>query len=56
MSDNVVDINSKRDDIRHKRKEKQLNDLKSKFEKALPTEEHDPKKKLLNLFKKKPKK
>ena len=56
MSDKIVDISSKRDDVRHKRKEKQLNDLKSKFEKALPTEEHDPKKKLLKLFKKKPKK
>ncbi|MBN0988675.1 MULTISPECIES: hypothetical protein [Amphritea] len=55
MSDNVVDINSKRDDLRHKRKEKQLNELKSKFEKALPTEEQDPKQKLLSLFKKKPK-
>ncbi|WP_296060228.1 hypothetical protein [uncultured Amphritea sp.] len=56
MNDKIVDINSKRDDVRHKRKEKQLNELKNKFEKALPTEEHDPKKKLLNLFKKKPKK
>lgn len=56
MSDKVVDINSKRDDVRHKRKEKQLMDMKNKFEKALPTEEHDPKKKLLSLFKNKPKK
>ncbi|WP_164549020.1 hypothetical protein [Amphritea opalescens] len=56
MSDKIVDINSKRDDLRHKRKEKQLNEMKSLFEKALPTEEQDPKKKLLNLFKKKPKK
>lgn len=56
MSDNVVDINSKRDDLRHKRKEKQLSEMKDKFEKALPTEERDPKQKLLNIFKKKPKK
>lgn len=56
MSDNIVDINSKRDDLRHKRKEKRLSDMKNKFEKALPTEEHDPKQKLLNIFKQKPKK
>ncbi len=56
MSDKIVDINSKRDDQRYKRKEQQLNKLKNRFEKALPTEEHDPKKKLLNLFKKKPEK
>ncbi|MDO6562972.1 hypothetical protein Q4488_06195 [Amphritea sp. 1_MG-2023] len=56
MNDKVVDINSKRDDVRHKRKEQQLKDMKNKFEKALPTEEHDPKQKLLNIFRKKPQK
>ena len=53
MSDKVVDISSKRDDARHKRKEKRMDDMKGRFEKALPTEEIDPKKKLLNIFKKK---
>lgn len=56
MSEKVVNINSKRDDLRHKRKEKRLSEMKDKFEKALPTEERDPKQKLLNIFKKKPKK
>ncbi|WP_432473786.1 hypothetical protein [Amphritea sp. HPY] len=55
MSDNVVDISSKRDINRHKRKEQRLDDMKGRFEKALPTEEHDPKQKLLNIFRKKPK-
>ena len=56
MSDKVVDISSKRDDARHKRKEKRLDNMKDRFEKAMPTEEQDPKKKLLKIFKKKPKK
>ena len=56
MSDKVVDISSKRDQAKHKRKEQRLDDLKGRFEKALPTEETDPKKKLLQIFKKKPKK
>lgn len=56
MSDNVVDISSKRDKARHKRKEQRLDDMKGRFEKAMPTEEKDPKQKLLNIFKKKPKK
>lgn len=55
MGDNVVDISSKRDQARHKRKEKRLDNMKDRFEKALPTEEKDPKQKLLNIFKKKPK-
>lgn len=56
MSDKIVDISSKRDEARHKRKEKRLDDMKGRFEKALPTEEQDSKKKLLKMFKKKPKK
>jgi len=55
MGDNVVDISSKRDQVRHKRKEQRLDKIKDRFEKALPTEEKDPKQKLLNIFKKKPK-
>ncbi|WP_271270316.1 hypothetical protein [Aliamphritea hakodatensis] len=57
MSDKVVDISSRRDDARHKRKEQRMDQMKDRFEKAMPTEETDPKKKLLNIFtKKKPKK
>lgn len=56
MTDKIVDISSRRDDVRHKRKEKRLDNMKDRFEKALPTEEHDPKQKLLNIFRKKPKK
>lgn len=56
MSDNVIDIGSRRDHAKHQRKEERLDALKERFEKALPTEEHDPRKKLLKLFKKKPKK
>lgn len=57
MSDNVIDLNSKRDEARHRRKERNLDKMQEHFENALPTEEKDPKKKLLNIFKKgKPKK
>ncbi len=56
MSDKIVDISSRRDDVRHKRKEQRLDNMKDRFEKALPTEENDPKQKLLNIFRKKPKK
>ncbi len=53
MSDKVVDFNSKRDEARHKRKEQRMDNMKDRFEKAMPTEETDSKKKLLNMFKKK---
>jgi len=53
MGDNVVDFNSKRDAARHRRKEQRLDTMQKRFESALPTEEKDPKKKLLNIFKKK---
>ena len=57
MSDNVIDPTSKRDEARHRRKERNLDKMQERFENALPTEEKDPKKKLLNIFKKgKPKK
>ncbi|WP_372836580.1 hypothetical protein [Pontibacterium sp.] len=57
MSDNVIDLNSKRDEARHRRKERNLDKMQERFENALPTEEKDSKKKLLNIFKKgKPKK
>lgn len=57
MSDNVINLNSKRDEARHRRKERNLDKMQERFEKAMPTEEKDPKKKLLNIFKKgKPKK
>ncbi|EAR60604.1 hypothetical protein [Neptuniibacter caesariensis] len=53
MAKNVVDLNASRDKAEHKRKEKKFEALQKRFEKALPTEEQDPKKKLLNIFKKK---
>ncbi|MCP4596216.1 hypothetical protein [Neptuniibacter sp.] len=56
MTNKVVDIASKRDEANHKRKEEKFASLQKRFEKALPTEETDPKKKLLNIFKKKNKK
>ena len=57
MSKNVIDFSAKQDEARHRRKEKNLDKMQARFEKALPTEENDPKKKLLNIFKKgKPKK
>lgn len=52
MAKNVVDLNASRDKAEHKRKEKKFEALQKRFEKALPTEEQDPKKKLLNIFKK----
>lgn len=51
--DNVVSLSAKREQAKHKRKEAKLESLQKRFEKALPTEEKDPKKKLLNVFKKK---
>ncbi len=57
MSKNVVDFGAKREEARHRRKEQNLDAMQKRFEKALPTEEKDPKKKLLNIFSKgKPKK
>ena len=53
MSNNVVDLEGKREEARHQRKEEKFSRLQKRFEKALPTEEKDPKKKLLNIFKKK---
>ena len=53
MSDKVVDISSRQEEKRHQRKEEKFAALQKRFEKALPTEESDPKKKLLKIFKKK---
>ena len=53
MSNNVVDLESKREEARHQRKEEKFSRLQKRLEKALPTDEKDPKKKLLNIFKKK---
>lgn len=53
MGDNVVDISSRKEQHKHKRKEEKFTALQKRFEKALPTEEKDPKAKLLNIFKKK---
>lgn len=50
---NVVDISSRQEQKKHKRKEEKFEALQQRFEQALPTEENDPKKKLLNIFKKK---
>lgn len=51
----IVDLSSKREDARHRRKEEKFSKLQARFEKALPTEETDPKEKLLNIFRKKKK-
>ncbi len=54
MSDkNVVDLQSSREKARHRQKEKKFEAIQKRFEKALPTDEKDPKQKLLNIFKKK---
>lgn len=49
----IVDLNAKREAERHRKKEEKFEALQQRFEKALPTVEKDPKKKLLDLFKKK---
>jgi len=49
----VVDMNASRERVKHKRKEEKFDSLQKRFEKALPTDEPDPKHKLLDLFKKK---
>jgi hypothetical protein len=49
----VVDMNASRERAKHKRKEEKFDSLQKRFEKALPTDEPDPKQKLLDLFKKK---
>lgn len=57
MSKNVVDFGAKREEANHRRKEQSMDAMQKRFEKALPTKETDPKKKLLDIFKKgKPKK
>jgi len=56
MSNNVIDLSSKRDAARHRKKEQNAESLKQRFENALPSEEKDPKKKLLGIFKRKDKK
>ena len=53
MSDNVVDISSRKEQHKHKRKEEKFAALQKRFEKALPADETDPKTKLLKIFKKK---
>ncbi len=55
MTDKVVSLDASREKHKFKKKEQKLEKIQQQFEKALPTEERDPKKKLLNLFKKKPK-
>ena len=51
--ENVVSLADKREQAKHKHKEAKMASLQRRFEKALPTEEKDPKQKLLNIFKKK---
>lgn len=53
MGDNVVEFSSRQEDKEHKRKEEKFDALQKRFEKALPIDETDPKKKLLKIFKKK---
>lgn len=49
----IVDLNATREKARHRQKEERFEALQQRFEKALPTDDKDPKKKLLDLFKKK---
>ncbi len=53
MGNNVVDLSASREKAKHRKKEEHFSSLQKRLEKALPTEETDPKKKLLNIFKKK---
>lgn len=52
MANNVVDLNSQRENARHRRKEKSLDDMQKQFERALPTEKSS-KDKLLDIFRRK---
>jgi len=56
MAGNVIDFSSRQAKAREKKKEEQADALKRRFENAVPTEEKDPKKKLLNIFTKNKKK
>lgn len=49
----VIDFNSKREAAKHQNKEQRADAMKDRFEKALPSEETSPKKKLLGIFKRK---
>ncbi len=49
----VIDFNSKRAVAEQQNKEQRSAAMKDRFEKALPSEETDPKKKLLGIFKRK---
>ena len=51
MSDNVIDLSQHKDKARYKKQEKAVNDIRDQFERAAPTQ--SPKKKLLDIFKKK---
>jgi|GEM_PF-2458057 len=52
----VIDLNSHRTAAKHQQKEQRSAAMKDRFEKALPSQETDPKKKLLGIFKRKTKK
>lgn len=53
MSDKVVSLDASREKAKHKKKEEKLASIQKRFEKALPSKDADPKKKLLDIFKKK---
>jgi len=53
MSGKVVSLEASREKAKHKKKEEKLESIQKRFEKALPSKETDPKKKLLDIFKKK---
>ncbi len=50
MGNNVIDFSSRQQQAKEKKKEQKADALKKRFENAVPTEEKDPKKKLLNIF------
>lgn len=54
---NVVDFNDKKAAAKHRKKEQELNEMRQRFETALPDKKNTPKERLLDIFRKgKPKK
>lgn len=52
MNDKVVDISQQRASKSHQKKEERQQNLKERFEKALPSDSRSSKQKLLDIFKK----
>ena len=52
---NVVDFKSRQNQASHAKKEARADNLKERFENALPSDSRSPKEKLLGIFKRKKK-